>query len=252
MTKRVDIIGVEDLYDKKGSVVKYGLIYTEKCGWVDLGHANPIGGASKLWDDICSKTVSYQCLKEPTKEVYISYSQSMRKMGMSASVAHVYALHKELTVEEQRSIGLTIFMNVSVAFEAMQSEWPYAWATASGFSAEDLVSDLIGYYRAVFPKLDFIAAFGKISSKIEAYEIWDNYGEVGNVKNKTFNPLIFPGFAEEKKTTTPASAANSASAQKKIEEKPKKILVPSFVGKLPDVFNSIKPAREGNKFRKLS
>jgi hypothetical protein len=38
MTNRSDII------DGSGAIGrKYGLIYTKKCGWIDLGHANPEG-----------------------------------------------------------------------------------------------------------------------------------------------------------------------------------------------------------------
>ncbi len=36
MTSRMDIID-----GAQASGRKYGLIYTKKCGWIDLGHANP-------------------------------------------------------------------------------------------------------------------------------------------------------------------------------------------------------------------
>ena len=52
--------------------LNYGLVYTKKCGWVDLGHANPVGGASVLWDNI-----RYEKGKSSTKAGYhrIVYSQ---------------------------------------------------------------------------------------------------------------------------------------------------------------------------------
>lgn len=43
MTTRADIIDGKDAQLPDGSIRKYGLIYTQKCGWVDLGHANPEG-----------------------------------------------------------------------------------------------------------------------------------------------------------------------------------------------------------------
>ena len=43
MTKRTDIIDASIASGRK-----YGLIYTKRCGWVDLGHANP-EGAGLLW-----------------------------------------------------------------------------------------------------------------------------------------------------------------------------------------------------------
>ncbi|BBA33855.1 hypothetical protein sS8_1901 [Methylocaldum marinum] len=52
MTSRSDIIDGSQAIGRK-----YGLIYTRKCGWVDLGHANPDGpdGAKNLWDKILNE-----------------------------------------------------------------------------------------------------------------------------------------------------------------------------------------------------
>ena len=49
MTSRSDIIDSAQAVGRK-----YGLIYTKKCGWIDLGHANPDGpdGAKNLWKRI--------------------------------------------------------------------------------------------------------------------------------------------------------------------------------------------------------
>lgn len=48
MTKRSDIIDASEAYGPDGRIRKYGLIYTERCGWVDLGHASP-ESAQGLW-----------------------------------------------------------------------------------------------------------------------------------------------------------------------------------------------------------
>ena len=49
MASRSDIIDGADAIHRK-----YGLIYTKRCGWVDLGHANPEepDGALALWHKI--------------------------------------------------------------------------------------------------------------------------------------------------------------------------------------------------------
>lgn len=49
MTKRSDIIDNSDRYITRNS--RYGLIYTENLGWIDLGHANP-AGAEQLWQQM--------------------------------------------------------------------------------------------------------------------------------------------------------------------------------------------------------
>lgn len=52
MTSRSDIIDGTQAAGRR-----YGLIYTRKCGWVDLGHANPEGrdGAKMLWNKILNE-----------------------------------------------------------------------------------------------------------------------------------------------------------------------------------------------------
>jgi hypothetical protein len=195
MSKRSDIIDATDVYSKDGRIRKYGLLYTERCGWVDLGHSSP-ESASGLWSQISAKTVSHAWLAGKP-QVQIDYHQSMRSGGIGVGIRHVYLVHKALSVEEQRSIALAIFMNVSIAFEGMQSSWMFRWRTDSGFSAEDLVSNLIGFYRALHPQVDYIAACRPVSRQ-QAEAIWDTYGAVGKLKNQQFAPLLFP---------TPASRA---------------------------------------------
>lgn len=223
MTKRTDIIDASEVYLADGSIRKYGLIYTRRCGWIDLGHANP-AGAKSLWTDICRHTVSNACLRDPNAEVRITYSQSMKKFGMSAEESQAYLVKKQLTREEQKAIALAIFMNVSLAFEKMQSNWYYRHFTASGYSAEDLVSNVIGFYRALDPTYDYIKECEPVS-KDQALAIWDTFGPVGENKNYQFQPLVYPN---------PLLSCG----------------VPSL-GKLPPKLNTIIPAVEGKKFRRV-
>ncbi len=66
MTSRADIVDGAEANGRK-----YGLIYTRKCGWVDLGHANP-AGALGLWNQILNEATN-----ETESEGYfkISYEQ---------------------------------------------------------------------------------------------------------------------------------------------------------------------------------
>lgn len=65
MTKRSDIIDGSDASGKK-----YGLIYTKRCGWVDLGHANP-EGANSLWQHVLKEKDSEE-LRMVTFGLFIS------------------------------------------------------------------------------------------------------------------------------------------------------------------------------------
>lgn len=90
---------------------------------------------------------------------------------------------------EQKSIALAMMMTMARKFEAFQGSFPNNLVTDSGFSGEDLVSDLLGFYRVVsiqnpFPQLRPV-------SKDDALKRWD-YGKIGSWKNETFQPLLFP------------------------------------------------------------
>ena len=67
----------------------------------------------------------------------------------------------------------------------------------SGFSAEDLVSNLIGFYRAVEAPRDYIALCEPVSRQ-EAWYVWDTYGAVGQNKNKEFSPYLYPTKPDSK------------------------------------------------------
>lgn len=66
----------------------------------------------------------------------------------------------------------------------------FSWYTDSGFSGEDLVSDLFGFYRAIIP-----GRYGyrvKPVSYESAVRRWDYYGAIGFHKNRGFRPILFP------------------------------------------------------------
>ncbi len=91
---------------------------------------------------------------------------------------------------ERQSIALAMMMTLARKFEALQATPPISFLTDSGFSGEDLVSDLLGFYRVTsvqnpFPRLRPV-------SKAEALKRWDYYGAIGRFKNDTFRPILFP------------------------------------------------------------
>jgi len=83
-----------------------------------------------------------------------------------------------------------MMMALARNFEAMQASFPCHLVTDSGFSREDLVSDLLGFYRVISSQNLFPAL--RPVSKAEALKRWDYYGPIGFFKNDSFLPLLFP------------------------------------------------------------
>lgn len=180
MSKRSDIID-----GRYTSNQKVGLIYTEVLGWVDLGHAQGT--------DIRDLLRLIAQGESSGKEFYdVRYSQGMtgiRGYVRSGKVI-TWRIRRGRPYWEQKSIALAMMMTMARKFEAFQGSFPNSLVTDSGFSGEDLVSDLLGFYRVVSVQNPFDMI--RPVSKDEALKRWDYYGKIGGWKNETFEPLLFP------------------------------------------------------------
>ncbi|HHE8494765.1 hypothetical protein NFL61_23065 (plasmid) [Enterobacter ludwigii] len=179
MSKRKDIIDGQEY----GS--PYGLIYTEVLGWIDLGHAQGT--------DIRKLLRNIDTGESSGREHYeVVYSQSMidpaRTMKMGKFIT--WRIKRGRSYSERQSIALAMMMSLARKFEGLQSSFPVSLTTDSGFSGEDLVSDLLGFHRVVTIQNPFDML--RPVSKAEALKRWDYYGKIGSWKNETFIPLLFP------------------------------------------------------------
>ncbi|MCL2894570.1 hypothetical protein [Brenneria tiliae] len=184
MSKRSDIIDPAEA-PRAG----YGLVYSEVLGWIDLGHAT--GG------DIRSLLAQMQTGENGQEPYYaVTYFQSMyRNRYLGAGVHMRWRIKKGTPIQTRHSIALAMMMRTAVRFESLQASVPFSWTTDSGFSAEDLVSDLLGFYRTVRPMNYFPHL--KLVTREEALNRWDHYGPVGSYKNRIFRPLLFPAPSEK-------------------------------------------------------
>jgi LysM repeat protein len=167
--------------------VRSGLVYTCNCGWLDLGHARPdnVGGLWKIIKDENGEgRVSGRWYR-------VSFKESMSKWGLSAGESESFAVRRGLSTTDKESVALAIVLRVSFRFENMQSSWPWRLKTDSGFSAEDLVSNLVGFYRAVRPGIPYVTRCLPVS-KAAAEGVWKKYGAVGTLKNQSPQPFLFP------------------------------------------------------------
>ncbi|MFC7516209.1 hypothetical protein ACFQUU_14445 [Herbaspirillum sp. GCM10030257] len=149
----------------------------------------------------------------------VGYRQSMGRYGVSTEHFRAYWVKKGLSIAQKQSVALSIFMEVSLGFESMQEQ--YSWLTNSGYSEEDLVSNLVGFYIEVLG-VNWVSACKPVSQKA-AQAVWDGYGSVGSHKNRAFKPNLYP--CEECKGIH-------------------RIVTPTF----PSIFQSIQPARKGKDY----
>lgn len=180
MSTRNDIID-----GKNAARVPYGLIYTKVLGWIDLGHAQGT--------DIRRLLRHIEAGESSGQGSYsVTYSQSMvdplRTVKMGKFVT--CRIKRGRSYAERKSIALAMMMSLARKFEGLQATFPISLATDSGFSGEDLVSDLLGFYRVVAVQNPFEML--QPVSREEALMRWDYYGKIGIWKNEGFTPLIFP------------------------------------------------------------
>ncbi|CAM3605586.1 hypothetical protein RABR111495_02985 [Rahnella bruchi] len=201
MSKRSDITS-SILGTSRGK----GLVYTKVLGWIDMGHARGDDG-NKL-KKILFEEKGRKYFRELNDWYFpVDYYQEMYLPVHEKSLTNLWAgIHAPLMVrsclssELKKRIALTIIMKAAWRFEALQDTSLINWRTDSGFSCEDLVSDLVGFYRIFGNGIDPLI-LSQPTDIAYSLSIWDHYGPVGSHKNKTFRPLLFPKPSPGKKSS---------------------------------------------------
>ncbi|MCP4403821.1 MAG: hypothetical protein GY801_41760, partial [bacterium] len=108
----------------------------------------------------------------------------------------VYFVKYALSLPERESVALGILQEISEGFEGMQASFFYDTAmhivgkAGSGFSEEDLPSDLIAFYRAIRgftrPYIDRLCHI--IPNNNDAEELWDEIGGLKQVMPSSWDP----------------------------------------------------------------
>lgn len=174
-----------------------GLIYTDELGWIDLGHAQG-NDARALKAKLDNESFS-RYFKEFGEWYFpVSYHQEMGKKGriLGGNVSFHTGVSTQIMVktclspEAKARVALTIMYGTAKRFEAWQNSVLFNWYTDSGFSAEDLVSDLVGFYRVFGTGPDPLWLARPVPYET-ALHIWDSHDPIGYYKNTEFSPLIF-------------------------------------------------------------
>nr|ELR5113453.1 hypothetical protein [Providencia stuartii] len=185
---------------ERGQIENFEIYYTDEAGWIDSTHAKG-GDALKLKFQIENENLSHDFFKQypqfmstPLFKTYfiIDYTQSMYKYGYRAGKNAQWLVKRGLGFEEKKSIALAIMLNMTMHFETLQGNWFYhgILRSDSSFSGEDVISNLLGFYKIFEPK-NYDIYLG-VASREKAFRIWDHYGAIGNFKNRELRPWIFP------------------------------------------------------------
>lgn len=175
--------------------------YTCRCGWVDWGHALP-GAAAALKRMTDTETSDWPRLSDVPVDfqghpAYIlDFGLRMGAGPIGVSPRNHWVVRKGLDQLQKQRVALGIYMAASHEFERLQGSFPFSLVTGgSSYSAEDLVSNLIGFARAYngYDHVRMRAICGEVSVA-ESYRIWDEHLPDGlsGLKNETTNPFYFP------------------------------------------------------------
>lgn len=269
----------------RGQVESGGLVYSCNCGWIDKGHLDPTAqswriGAAALWAQLLHErgptaseqafgrqslsaretsplaAASWELTTDTAFEVQYRQRSGQNVKGVwvaSQGATGRYLVRYGLTTLEKKSVALAIFMEVSLKFEDHQSKSLTDWFTGSGFSGEDLVSNLIGFYIAVgeITLADVDTLCGTLSTAA-SLQIWDNDEQAGEHKNKTFDPRFAQNTRVELRSWRERLNASLAIFVSFRNDPGPSDPCLAYQRAFPEKLTSIVPAREGTLFKRLS
>jgi len=187
-------------------------------------------GITGLYPYTLEKQASFP---DGSKGYKVTYKQDMGNKYYKTGISRSYLVKYNLTKAQKKSVALAIFMEVSQLFESHQESFPWSLVTNSGFSAEDLVSNLLGFYIAIgeYSKEKVTELCHPVSIDT-SLEIWDRDGSIENLKNKKFSPELSNNTTNSNKIfyTENSCSIDACHSQKNV---------------FPSEFKKIKPATKG-------
>jgi RHS repeat-associated protein len=185
----IDPVGLSHRED----IASNRLDYTCRCGWVDWSHVAPDGvkvpTLRNMWRSIKSNSGEEESYSK--KGYLVMYGQNFDyPYGLgSDGITGSYFVRYNLNRDEQILVTLSIVKEVSERFEKLQQSHVYGLFSDSGFSQEDLVSDLLGANMAILDVYDpeTIRKWCRDVPNFIAEDIWDKTGGLKQIK--TWEPI---------------------------------------------------------------
>lgn len=199
-------------------------------GWIDKHHFNTSTkrkrsdiGAENLWKQIQSES-GYTAWKTSIG-FSVKYTQDMGAMGITLGETKKYWVKKGLDLDTKKRIAMTIFQEVSLAFEKFQGNIVFAakeGPNESSYEPSDLVSNLLGLYsilenetpEQILKPLNVLDA----RTSLKIYRQYVGTFSKKKYKNKKFTPLF---FENNECTHTPKCTPKFPEKYQKIKIMPK-------------------------------
>jgi len=174
-------------YTKRTDVSAGKAVYTCNCGWIDFGHANSSPRIQSLINSVKGGQGTRSEFRDGFK---VRYQQCSGGWGARVCGGGNYFVPDGLSAEEALGVALGIYLDASWKHETEQASWPVNWFTDSGFSEEDLVSDLIGFYMTAkgLTQKQIRDLCGALSVQ-QSLKIWDDSNGLGKNRNKDRRPV---------------------------------------------------------------
>jgi len=148
----IDAAVLRDKNDLDSDDIDKRLVYSCNCGWIDWTHATK--SMPMFWSTLRYANPNIAQKKFVNDKVGYRLRARMEhgKWGIHTGVNQDYWIEYDLSLEKRQSIALSILKKLAWALETFQANPPYGLFTDSGFSEEDLTSDLLGFYMTVLGK----------------------------------------------------------------------------------------------------
>ena len=141
----VSLIDPTGKIPNRGGIKSGDMCFSCRCGWIDWSHAGP-RTARKIKDRILTD------VSGGSPDYFVIYT------GLASLLPPVEGfavVQKGLSLQEQKEVSLGVFMDLEemvedahLAVEMLTSRVPFGPFTRSGYSIEDLPSNLIGFHVA--------------------------------------------------------------------------------------------------------
>ena len=171
----------------KADIDRGRLVYSCNCGWIDWKHAEPGSAMRAYWNTILTESGA-RSLTRNGFNVTLSQGSGVLGIELMRGLQSAFVPYG-VTLEEKKGIALDIFKKVSEQHEGIQLSWE-GWGTSSGFSEEDLVSNLIAFYRTVEHYSRSLVESERVChvlTKEQSKDVWNSSN--GLFKNKTWKPV---------------------------------------------------------------
>lgn len=185
-------------------IINGRLVYSCNCGWLDRTHAgmgrfaantDPEDGVHNLWKQIYREIYRSKERLNGYPAFDVRWKQQMQRGGFKSNFRGNYRVRSGISVPRKKAIALRILLDVAHGFETVQASPPYSYLNDSGFSLEDLISDVLGLYNAMDVIGDpLIDSMCKVVSKRASLNVWDTHlaNGLGATKNYSHvNPVYF-------------------------------------------------------------